>query len=292
MKPRSGVVQSTPVANTNEGMHSHLATPETWIFALRHYVIWAHAGHRSINTIKLRVYHLRTLARATGLAPFEVTPDDLLAYLGSKAWGKTTRHSIKSSLRSFYAWALFSGHVKVDPTMGLPTFTPPRGRPRPAPESALDVGLSATDPRVRLMVELAARSGMRCGEICQAHTDDLIEDLMGWSILVHGKGGKERVVELNDHLAVALRALPTGYLFPGQIDGHLSASYVSKLVSRALPEGWTAHTLRHRFATVAYAADRDIIAIMELLGHASVATTQIYTAAPGDARRRAVAAAA
>jgi site-specific recombinase XerD len=81
-------------------------------------------------------------------------------------------------------------------------------------------------------------------------------------------------------------------VFPGQVNGHLTSGYVSKLVSDALPPGWTAHTLRHRFASVAYSADRDIRAVQELLGHASVATTQIYTAIPKDALRRAVNAAA
>lgn len=62
-------------------------------------------------------------------------------------------------------------------------------------------------------------------------------------------------------------------------------------MSELLPGRWTAHTLRHRFGTVTYAADHDIRAVQELLGHASVATTQIYTAVPDDAKRRAALAA-
>ena len=65
-----------------------------------------------------------------------------------------------------------------------------------------------------------------------------------------------------------------------------------KLIARTLPDAWTTHTLRHRFASAAYAADRDIRAVQELLGHASVSTTQIYTAIPAEAARRAVASAA
>lgn len=66
-------------------------------------------------------------------------------------------------------------------------------------------------------------------------------------------------------------------------------AHVGKLISRTLPAGWTTHTLRHRFASQAYAVDRDIRAVQELLGHASVVTTQIYTAIPDNARRRAAA---
>ena len=101
-----------------------------------------------------------------------------------------------------------------------------------------------------------------------------------------------RVIPITNALAHEILAAD-GFLFPGQIDGHLSAAYVSKLISRALPEGWTAHTLRHRFASRAYVgAGKDIRAVQELLGHASVATTQIYTAVEDDVMRQAVAFAA
>ena len=106
---------------------------------------------------------------------------------------------------------------------------------------------------------------------------------------VLGKGGRRRVVPLTRRLALELRALPRGYAFPGNADGHLSAAYVSKLISRALPEGVTAHMLRHRFASRAYVGSgRDIRAVQELLGHTSVATTQVYTAVPDGALRAGV----
>ena len=61
--------------------------------------------------------------------------------------------------------------------------------------------------------------------------------------------------------------------------------------ARALPGEWTLHTLRHRFATAAYSAERDLLAVQRLLGHASVATTQRYAEPPRDALRKAVEAA-
>lgn len=72
----------------------------------------------------------------------------------------------------------------------------------------------------------------------------------------------------------------------------LSPAYVSKLISRALPAGVTAHMLRHRFASAAYRGERDIRTVQELLGHSNVATTQVYTAVPDGALRAAVEAAA
>jgi site-specific recombinase XerD len=91
----------------------------------------------------------------------------------------------------------------------------------------------------------------------------------------------------------AIAALsPTGYLFPGHLDGHLSPAWVGTLIDRTLEPGVTTHMLRHRFATVAYLAERDIRAVQTLLGHAKVETTIIYTAVPDGALSNAVNAAA
>ena len=57
---------------------------------------------------------------------------------------------------------------------------------------------------------------------------------------------------------------------------HLTANHVGLLISRALPQGWTAHSLRRRFATTVYAGSHDIRAVQQLLGHSSVQTTQVY----------------
>jgi len=59
--------------------------------------------------------------------------------------------------------------------------------------------------------------------------------------------------------------------------------WLGKLIARYLPDGWTPHKLRHRFATVAYGDAHDLRAVQQLLGHASVATTQVYVAVRGDA---------
>lgn len=83
-----------------------------------------------------------------------------------------------------------------------------------------------------------------------------------------------------------------GYLFPGQDGGHLSAGYVSKRLARALPAGWTGHTLRHRCGTAMYAGTRDLLAVGAVLGHARPETTRRYVRLPADALISAVKAAA
>ena len=76
-----------------------------------------------------------------------------------------------------------------------------------------------------------------------------------------------------------------GYLFPGRFGGHVEESYIGDHISRLLPDGYAAHTLRHRFATTAYAATHDLFVVAELLGHESVETTEHYVAMP-DGRLR------
>ena len=116
-----------------------------------------------------------------------------------------------------------------------------------------------------------------------------MRDLVGWSLLVHGKGGRERIVPLADDVAFLLRRRGDGFAFPGQDHGHLSAPRVGELVREALPGHWTAHTLRHHFATRTYAASRDLLAVQRLLGHAKPETTMAYVRVDVDTLRAAVA---
>jgi integrase len=253
---------------------------ESWAVALR-------AAGRSGETIGLRTYHARRLAGWAGERdPWDLDLDDLLAFMGARAWRRSTVRSYRASLRSFYAWAALTGRVSVSPAEGLPAPGPTRPEPHPTPEDAYRLALAIAGPRERLMVRLAADLGMRRGEVCRVHSRDVHRDLLGWSLLVHGKGDRTRVVPLPDDLARRLLALPPGWVFPGEVDGHLSARWVGRLVSRLLPVGWSMHSLRHRFATKAWGVDHDLLTVQELLGHASPVTTRAYVGADEDVKRR------
>ena len=221
-----------------------------------------------------------------------VTVDEMTEWLSRPGWSTDTRRSQLSALRSFYGWAHASGRISTNPSRLLPRIRHSQHRARPAPDSAVKLALIASDARVRLMLMLAARQGLRRGEIAQVHSSDLFEDLVGWSLVVHGKGRKDRVVTLAGDVADMLRALPAGWAFPGLTNGHLSDGHVGVLMARALPGKLTAHTLRHTFATRAYQATGDLLAVQELLGHVSPETTRIYVAVADGSLRRAVEAAA
>lgn len=269
-------------------MKTEIPVSPGWLDPLTAYLSWMRSARKSDGTIYQHSYQLRRYARATGAAPWPVTLEQLSEYMASlDGLGPSARRTARQTLRGFYAWGeLVRG--QDNPARHLPTIKAPRGVARPAPEHSVRVGLNAADERTRLMIRLAVGAGLRCREICQVHTRDVLRDFVGWSIVVHGKGDKQRQVPLGDALAAEIQAMPAGYLFPGQIHGHLSASRVSELISEALPPGVTAHMLRHRYGTRAYnLGGKDLRAVQELLGHAYSTTTEIYVGVEGDAIRRA-----
>lgn len=268
--------------------------PASWHEPLGAYLDTLRAAGRSPGTVYQHSYGIRRFAASTQLQPWAVTPAQLAAHLAGLDVGPAARRARRAILRGFYGWAAVDGRIASSPAAQLPAVRVPRAAPRPAPEHSVRVGLRAGDERVQLMVAIAAGAGLRAGEIARVHVDDLVDDLLGVSLRVRGKGGHERLVPLPAELAQRIAAAAAGgYLFPGRIDGHLSAARVSELISAALPPGVTAHQLRHRYGTRAYQlGGRDLRAVQQLLGHASVATTQLYVAVDDDAVRRAALAAA
>lgn len=265
--------------------------PSSWSVALDGWEIYLRAGGRSERTVETRVRHVRQAARALQVPPHEVTGGALIDWCGAQEWAAETRHAYYESVTLFFRWLCRAGPSPADV---LPVVRRRPSAPRPVPLQVLEEGLAGASPRTRLILSLAACAGLRAREVAAVHRRDLVQDDGGFTLVVRGKGDRVRVVPLQDWLARAVAsacARGGGFAFPGRIDGHLSAAHVSKVGARALPGEWTLHTLRHRFATAAYSAERDLLAVQRLLGHASVATTQQYAAPPEDALRRAVEAA-
>lgn len=259
-----------------------------WESVIQEWRDWLKAASRPGTTIRLRTYQIRRFA-ADNAYPWNQTQKSIILWLAAQNWSPESRRSYRSALRTFYGWAHASGYIDHNPAALLPPVKVNHHPPRPTPEVVLARALLAADPRVQLMILLAARQGLRRGEIALVHSRDLVEDLGGWSLRVHGKGDKERVIPLHSDLAGRLQVLPWGWAFPGEKDGHLSPRWIGTLVKRALGEdGWTTHTLRHRFATSAYRGSRDLLAVQELLGHSKPETTRNYVQLPDDAMRTAL----
>jgi integrase/recombinase XerC len=257
-----------------------------WREAIEDYLSWLSAGGSSANTLRLRRHYLRHLAHEAGGDPWQASTEQVTAFVAAPAsWSPETRKSARSACRSFYQWAVRTDRTATDPTRNLRPVRTPMQAPKPCPESAIRSALDNASDRDRLMVLLGATCGLRISEIAAVHSRDLYERGDGLWIRVCGKGGRTRMVPVSPPLDDTLRAAPPGFLFAGSDDGHMTAAHVGKLLKRLLGGQLSAHTLRHRFATVTYAAERDLFAVQHLLGHSQPQTTARYTAIPDGALR-------
>lgn len=262
--------------------------PAQWEAQIKPWRSWLRGAGHPEPTVRLRLTQIRAFARDhASLDPWAVTIDDIIDWLAGKRWASETRRAYRSALRSFYRWALDTARIDEDPTERLPTVRMSTPQPRPAHDDEYRSALRNADECDRLALRLAADLGMRCGEVAQVASRDVTQTDAGWTLLVHGKGAKKRVLPIPEGLATLIRARD-GYSFPGNYNGHVSPTWLSARISRLLPEGVTMHALRHRFATKAYNVDRDVFTVQQLLGHSSPATTQRYVLVNDDVKRRLV----
>lgn len=197
-----------------------------------------------------------------------------------------------SACRSFYAWLLKHGHVAASPAAGIRAPKAPRKLPQvlDVDEAVQLVELPTDAPlgvRDRAMLELFYSSGLRLSELCGLRWRDL--DLADGLVSVLGKGSKQRVVPVGSHARAALEAWRTeshgtldGPVFPGRGGRPISSRAVQvRLRQLAQRQGLFKrvhpHLLRHSFASHVLESSGDLRGVQELLGHADIATTQIYT---------------
>lgn len=244
---------------------------------------WLLASDRGDGTIKLRMRHMRELARTHSL--HAVIVEDLEDELARRRHlADETRKSYQSSWGLFYGWMHTRGIRADDPT-GLLEAVRVRVRvPRIAPDDEIAAALERANSQHRAMILLARYGCLRLTELTTLHTSAR----EGERLRVIGKGDKERVVYANEPLRFALHALEReqgpGYYFPGQRAPHMHPMSVNKIITRAT--GWNPHSLRHAGATAAYNATHDLRGVQEMLGHSSLAVTERYLHLNDVARRR------
>lgn len=271
-------------------MRNRISAPVPWRESIEGWTDTLKAAGLSAQTIKSRRYkmvHLATLLMPDG--PEDVTTEQIVQVFARQQWKPETRKAYRNTISSFFRWLHKSGRRSDDPSLGVPRVKKPHAHPRPCPDRYIATAMEMATSSERLMIRLGAECGLRRGEIARVHSDDVVVDSAGRSLIVRGKGDKQRIVPLPDDLAGIIMDA-RGYLFPGRFGGHVEESYIGDHISRLLPDGYAAHTLRHRFATTAYAATHDLFVVAELLGHESVETTEHYVAMPDGRLREATAA--
>ena len=230
-------------------------------------------------------------------------PDDvdrlvLRRYVSSLAAGGAAKRTVArkvSSLRRYFAYLRREGVVAVDPSTSLRAPSGDGRLPRVLDHSDVVALLEGPTPedephwrRLRddAVLELLYGSGVRVAELCGLELDHL--DLAGGSVVVWGKGSKQRRVPLSEPAVGALRAwlgvraevLPAeagAVVFGNERGKPLAPRDVRRILDRRSPTPTHPHALRHTFATHLLDGGADLRAVQELLGHADVATTQRYT---------------
>lgn len=228
-----------------------------------------------------------------------------LGYLTRRGLSKRSIARALSAVRSFYRYLHHNEEVEANPARSVSS--PKLGKYLPAYLDRAQIDLlfqmaevrawegRFVDVRNLAILELFYSTGMRLSELVGINRPDL--DLVSQQVKVRGKGRKERIVPLGDHAALALRNYEAkrdelARALGGRVDRtavfltrtgkRIGVRAVQKAVTAFLAQvdedaGLSVHSLRHTFATHLLDAGADLRAVQELLGHASIATTQIYT---------------
>jgi integrase/recombinase XerD len=231
----------------------------------------------------------------------DATPGDVSDFLQKLALAgasPATIHRKSACLRSFYRHLRRDGLLDTDPTASLSTPRRSRKLPQVLTRGEVEKLLAqphGTEPaalRDRALLEVMYACGLRASEAIGLELMDV--DIEEGVLRARGKGSKERVVPIGQAALKALRiylergrpklvkGAPEAHLFVNFRGGHLTRQGLYKIVRRhaqtaGLADRMSPHTLRHTFATHLLAGGCDLRSVQEMLGHADVATTQLYT---------------
>jgi site-specific recombinase XerD len=230
-----------------------------------------------------------------------------LAYLATRRYARRSIARKASSLRRYFGWLARRGVIDTDPAASLAAPAGERRLPRVLRRDELSAllegagGRTPADPAVRLrddaVVELLYGSGLRVAELCGLRPADV--DVARRAVTVWGKGGKQRRVPMSAAAADALQAwlrrgrramvregTPADALFLNARGRRLGPRDVRRILDRRAASPVHPHALRHTFATHLLDGGADLRAVQEMLGHADLATTQLYTHVSKERLRR------
>lgn len=239
-------------------------------------------GNYASSTIYARGRAIIRFRQTTGFDPLEVDVNQAIGWWVKLHLSPAARAVELSSIRSYCQWAIRHGHIAEDPTRLLDRPRMPRRVPRPIDDALLFRAIAGAPRDVRAILTLAAFCGLRACEVAALDWSDVRRE----TLLLNGKGAKQRVVPLHPIARNALDALTGKHRGPvitrrdlslGAVPPYTICAYANRyLHSIGIEE--TLHQLRHRYATIVYQLSRDIRLTQSLLGHSSPTTTAQYAA--------------
>jgi integrase/recombinase XerC len=220
-----------------------------------------------------------------------------IAQLHGQGLGGRTLARMLSAWRGFFNYLLREHKLKDNPCIGLRPPKSPRTLPHSlSPDEAVKLmelpAQTPLDLRDKAMFELLYSSGLRLAELVSLEFREMQDDMRAGEVRVTGKGNKTRIVPIGAHAIAALQAW-TGVraqiakpeesaLFVGKSGKRISPRSVQLqlrqwAIKQGIASGVHPHLLRHSFATHLLQSSGDLRAVQEMLGHASISTTQVYT---------------
>lgn len=203
---------------------------------------------------------------------------EITAWLASPQWSAQTRKTYRDHVVRFFRWAADPADpwLDRDPTVGIPAPRVPRRLPRPAPDRLVWAACTVPPMPYLLHCRLAAYGGLRPCEIARLHRGHISAD---WVTVHQGKGGRSRRVPTHRLVWDLVRDMPDGpvtHRARARVTARWVAGGTAALLRRRGIDT-SLYPLRHWYATRAQMAQGDARVTQELLGHASLATTMVYT---------------
>lgn len=263
-------------------MTSHLTLVSDRDPHLDEWETWQYARSLSDRTVTDRAATIVRISRDSGTAASELASREIAKWLARPGWSASTRATYHAHLKSWFVWLQLMGYRDDDPMAKVGAPRRPRGEPKPVANEHMPVLVQTRMHRkTRVMVHLAALAGLRVHEIARVRGEDV--DIVAKTITVVGKGEVTAVLPLHPDLVELAKTMPRrGWWFPsrgGRLP-HMAPKSVTNtlcgLMIRAEVPG-SGHRLRHWFATMLVRAGVDLRTVQELMRHASLQTTQIYT---------------
>jgi integrase/recombinase XerD len=267
-------------------------------------------SRNTLNAYRTDLLQFGGYLRERGIDPVEITPAEMSEFVssltsvdGDQPLAASTIHRKTAALRSFYKHLRREDLITEDPTVGLTT--PRRSKKLPNVLNQAEVAKLLSSPkgaspqayRDRAILEVMYACGLRASELTGLEMTDV--DTHHGMLKARGKGSKERIVPLGRQAIAAIElylrsARPE--LVKGRSEKALFLNFRGKPLTRqglykivqghaasaGLEDRMSPHTLRHSFATHLLAGGCDLRAVQEMLGHADVATTQMYTHLSGE----------
>lgn len=255
--------------------------------ALGQFEDWLAAQGASRRTLRERLTIVAAFGTYVGVDPRGASTQDVIRYLSRTdlaAWSKATYWN---HLRSWFAWMQTIG-LEASPMDGMKPPRTPKGSPRPLTQFEVDLLLERAKPRMHSWLVLGLYAGLRAHEIAKIKGSDVTE----LSIFVVGKGGVAAHVPTVPVVWAEARGYDRGVWFPSKTaDGHIRAETVSHTSAQFFHHNGVEgaiHRCRHTFATNLLRAGVDIRQVQQLMRHANLNTTALYTAVDNAQLRDAV----